>query len=128
MQKTPKSRPSACVPCHQRKVRCDAGVTGTPCSRCLSKDRSSECTLVPPRVVRKEPNRGRIRRQNSNRNSRGPSCLREFVQENATYEHSSVVYTLFLLFHISHGYFVARLIIKIDQYTRGIRNLPSTAR
>lgn len=43
---TSSKKVSACVPCHERKVRCDAGVIGTPCSRCVSKARTQHCTLV----------------------------------------------------------------------------------
>ncbi|KAF2655994.1 hypothetical protein K491DRAFT_692489 [Lophiostoma macrostomum CBS 122681] len=40
-------KPRACVPCHERKVRCDATDVGTPCSRCIKKDRVEVCQLVP---------------------------------------------------------------------------------
>lgn len=45
----PKRRPTACAPCNERKVRCDASVVGTPCTRCVSKGRVHECHLIPPR-------------------------------------------------------------------------------
>lgn len=40
------AKPQACVPCHRRKVRCDASRRGTPCTRCIDKNRSSDCVLV----------------------------------------------------------------------------------
>ncbi|KAK5400807.1 hypothetical protein LTR06_011228 [Exophiala xenobiotica] len=57
---------NACVPCHQRKVRCDLNITGTPCSRCLSKNRNQYC--IP--VTRKQRNTGR--RQQSLPQPRSP--------------------------------------------------------
>ncbi|KAL2703936.1 hypothetical protein AAEP93_005007 [Penicillium crustosum] len=36
----------ACVPCHERKVRCDAADIGLPCTRCINADRSVSCELV----------------------------------------------------------------------------------
>jgi transcriptional regulatory protein AMDR len=35
---------SACVTCHQRKVRCDAHIKGFPCSRCISSGKS-DCRI-----------------------------------------------------------------------------------
>jgi len=35
---------SACVTCHQRKVRCDAHIKGFPCSRCTSSGKS-DCRI-----------------------------------------------------------------------------------
>ena len=34
---------SACINCHRRKVRCDMGKCGTPCTNCKSRGQSSEC-------------------------------------------------------------------------------------
>lgn len=53
----PTRRPNACVPCHERKVRCDAGAVGTPCSRCTAKGRTSSCTLLPSRRQRRSTQR-----------------------------------------------------------------------
>ncbi|CAH0050938.1 unnamed protein product [Clonostachys solani] len=39
----PGKKPRACVPCHERKVRCDLALSGIPCTRCLNKDRVAEC-------------------------------------------------------------------------------------
>ena len=44
-----KRRPTACIPCNERKVQCDASAVGTPCNRCASKGRAHECYLIPPR-------------------------------------------------------------------------------
>jgi len=41
----PKTR--ACIPCHDRKVRCDAADVGVPCTRCTKSDRSACCALMP---------------------------------------------------------------------------------
>ena len=35
----------ACVPCHERKVRCNASLAGLPCSRCLESGRDDLCKL-----------------------------------------------------------------------------------
>ena len=39
-----KSR--ACVPCHERKVRCNASLAGLPCNRCIESGRIGQCRLV----------------------------------------------------------------------------------
>ncbi|KAL2830407.1 hypothetical protein BJY01DRAFT_227244 [Aspergillus pseudoustus] len=39
-------RVRACVPCHERKVRCDAIKVGTPCSRCVDTERTSLCIML----------------------------------------------------------------------------------
>ncbi|PYH81921.1 hypothetical protein BO82DRAFT_432278 [Aspergillus uvarum CBS 121591] len=39
-------KPTACVPCHERKVRCDSTVVGIPCTRCTRRDRADSCTLL----------------------------------------------------------------------------------
>ncbi|KAH8595050.1 fungal-specific transcription factor domain-containing protein [Bisporella sp. PMI_857] len=39
-------KPCACVPCHDRKVRCDTAVVGTPCTRCISRKLQDACTPV----------------------------------------------------------------------------------
>lgn len=49
---TPSKKATACVPCHERKVRCDSGDRGTPCSRCVSKGRIQHCVLVSRRSRR----------------------------------------------------------------------------
>ncbi|KIV92256.1 hypothetical protein PV10_06713 [Exophiala mesophila] len=41
-------KPRACVPCNARKVRCDAGAVGAPCSQCTRRKRTSDCILMPP--------------------------------------------------------------------------------
>jgi hypothetical protein len=70
-------RTKACVPCHERKVRCDASVTGTLCSRCVSRNRTQYCTLLPPRGSVKASARGRehARRRPDGRRSRMTSPL-----------------------------------------------------
>ncbi|KUJ21871.1 uncharacterized protein LY89DRAFT_637897 [Mollisia scopiformis] len=35
----------ACVPCRARKVKCDAAVTGLPCSSCTSRRGAKDCVL-----------------------------------------------------------------------------------
>ncbi|KAI1408883.1 fungal-specific transcription factor domain-containing protein [Hypoxylon sp. FL1857] len=35
----------ACVPCRARKVKCNAAVTGLPCSSCTSRQRAEDCVL-----------------------------------------------------------------------------------
>ena len=40
-------KPRACVPCHERKVKCDASPAGIPCSRCIECGRLGQCRLVP---------------------------------------------------------------------------------
>jgi len=40
-------RSRACVPCHERKVRCNAGHVGLPCTRCIKTGRTGQCGLVP---------------------------------------------------------------------------------
>ncbi|KAL2832190.1 hypothetical protein BJY01DRAFT_254008 [Aspergillus pseudoustus] len=42
----------ACVPCHERKVRCDAIEVGTPCTRCVNAERTQSCALVPQEKLR----------------------------------------------------------------------------
>lgn len=39
-------KPTACVPCHERKVRCDSTAVGFPCSRCITKDRTDLCIML----------------------------------------------------------------------------------
>ncbi|KAF9892986.1 hypothetical protein FE257_012397 [Aspergillus nanangensis] len=39
-------KPTACVPCHERKVRCDSSLVGVPCTRCVTKQRIECCSLV----------------------------------------------------------------------------------
>ncbi|KAF9895313.1 hypothetical protein FE257_000217 [Aspergillus nanangensis] len=39
-------KPTACVPCHERKVRCDLVATDIPCTRCITKGRVNACTLL----------------------------------------------------------------------------------
>lgn len=39
-------KPTACVPCHERKVRCDSTAVGFPCSRCVTKDRTDLCIML----------------------------------------------------------------------------------
>lgn len=51
-KRAPKAN-KACVPCRVRKVKCDAAVTGLPCSSCTSRQCAKDCVLP----VRK----GRIR-------------------------------------------------------------------
>nr|POE90156.1 fusaric acid cluster transcription factor fub12 [Quercus suber] len=41
----------ACMPCRTRKVKCDAGVIGLPCSSCTSRQSAQECA-VPVRKDR----------------------------------------------------------------------------
>ncbi|KAH8690552.1 hypothetical protein BGW36DRAFT_465466 [Talaromyces proteolyticus] len=40
-------KPRACIPCHERKVRCNASHTGLPCTRCIQHERVAVCELVP---------------------------------------------------------------------------------
>jgi len=40
----------ACVPCHERKVKCNATQSGLPCTRCIVQCRVEECILVPHRT------------------------------------------------------------------------------
>ncbi|KAJ3542440.1 hypothetical protein NM208_g4098 [Fusarium decemcellulare] len=41
-----RAKPSkACVPCRERKVKCDAPVIGLPCSSCVSRQCSEKCVL-----------------------------------------------------------------------------------
>ncbi|KIW45076.1 uncharacterized protein PV06_03493 [Exophiala oligosperma] len=40
-------RPRACIPCHERKVKCNASFTGLPCSRCIQHGRVVACEWVP---------------------------------------------------------------------------------
>ncbi|RSL54089.1 hypothetical protein CEP54_010067 [Fusarium duplospermum] len=41
-----RGKPSkACVPCRARKVKCDAAVTGLPCSSCVSRECAPNCVL-----------------------------------------------------------------------------------
>ncbi|KAF1976295.1 hypothetical protein BU23DRAFT_44863 [Bimuria novae-zelandiae CBS 107.79] len=47
MQPTKKTR--SCVPCHTRKLRCDATLVGTPCTRCVTNNRVGICVLVEHR-------------------------------------------------------------------------------
>ncbi|KAF4236386.1 hypothetical protein CNMCM6805_005869 [Aspergillus fumigatiaffinis] len=39
-------RVRACVPCHERKVRCDAVKVGTPCTRCVDNGRTQGCVML----------------------------------------------------------------------------------
>jgi hypothetical protein len=39
-------KPTACVPCHERKVRCDSTTVGFPCTRCTTKDRADSCIML----------------------------------------------------------------------------------
>ncbi|EME82837.1 uncharacterized protein MYCFIDRAFT_80434 [Pseudocercospora fijiensis CIRAD86] len=59
----------ACVPCHERKVRCDASDVGMPCTRCSERQRSAHCT----------PTSRKPRRRNAHacNNARRPSAERE---------------------------------------------------
>ncbi|KAJ5621650.1 hypothetical protein N7528_006433 [Penicillium herquei] len=68
-----KRRPTACIPCHQRKVRCDAATNGTPCSRCISKDVAQGCTLVPPRASKRGSTRPQTHPLNSTRGRKNSS-------------------------------------------------------
>ncbi|CAI6337668.1 unnamed protein product [Periconia digitata] len=47
----------ACVPCHTRKVRCDASQVGTPCSRCVDRACVEACVPSPrpQKRIRVEP-------------------------------------------------------------------------
>lgn len=36
----------ACIPCHERKVRCDAAIVGIPCSRCAGNSRTHICVML----------------------------------------------------------------------------------
>lgn len=41
-----RGKPSkACVPCRARKIKCDAAVTGLPCSSCVSRQCVPNCVL-----------------------------------------------------------------------------------
>ncbi|CAH0025069.1 unnamed protein product [Clonostachys rhizophaga] len=33
----------ACAPCHTRKIKCDAAITGLPCGRCIARGCSNSC-------------------------------------------------------------------------------------
>ncbi|VUC24102.1 unnamed protein product [Clonostachys rosea] len=33
----------ACAPCHTRKIKCDAAITGLPCGRCIARGCSDSC-------------------------------------------------------------------------------------
>ncbi|RAH79952.1 hypothetical protein BO86DRAFT_144027 [Aspergillus japonicus CBS 114.51] len=54
-------KPTACVPCHERKVRCDSTVVGVPCTRCITRDRAGSCTLLErgPRTSATDSNKRR---------------------------------------------------------------------
>ncbi|KAH7125996.1 fungal-specific transcription factor domain-containing protein [Dactylonectria macrodidyma] len=55
----PARKPRACVPCHERKVRCDLAEVGTPCTRCTVKDRTPHCVVVarPERRILNDSNK-----------------------------------------------------------------------
>ncbi|KAJ4204162.1 hypothetical protein NW759_014999 [Fusarium solani] len=36
-------KPTACVPCHRRKVRCDLPTAGLPCTHCNTRNRGDAC-------------------------------------------------------------------------------------
>ncbi|KAF9889082.1 hypothetical protein FE257_008059 [Aspergillus nanangensis] len=40
-------KPRACIPCHERKVRCDATEVAIPCTRCINSGRVEVCKLMP---------------------------------------------------------------------------------
>jgi len=42
-RKRPATVNNACTPCRKRKVKCDAAVTGFPCSSCTSRQCVEEC-------------------------------------------------------------------------------------
>lgn len=45
----PIKKSKACVPCHERKVRCNATRVGLPCTRCVKRNETQCCAwLISP--------------------------------------------------------------------------------
>lgn len=47
IEQRPRRKTRACVPCHERKVRCNAFEAGLPCTRCVNSRRAEACILIP---------------------------------------------------------------------------------
>ncbi|KAH6972390.1 fungal-specific transcription factor domain-containing protein [Ilyonectria sp. MPI-CAGE-AT-0026] len=73
----PGRKPRACVPCHERKVRCDFGAVGTPCSRCVSKDRTGLCVPVYRPEKSDSNKRKRVCNHTGNKDSREDSIVED---------------------------------------------------
>ncbi|KAH6985125.1 fungal-specific transcription factor domain-containing protein [Ilyonectria destructans] len=52
---TPAKLSKSCIPCRDRKIKCDAPLRGLPCSSCSRKEWQGDCTL--PTRKRRETNR-----------------------------------------------------------------------
>ncbi|KAJ4171932.1 hypothetical protein NW754_007528 [Fusarium falciforme] len=63
-----RGKPSkACVPCRARKIKCDAAVTGLPCSSCVSRQCAPNCVLSA-----RKPRRRIVRTVAVEKESRAP--------------------------------------------------------
>ncbi|KAH7112102.1 fungal-specific transcription factor domain-containing protein [Dendryphion nanum] len=74
METTKKTR--ACEPCHERKVRCDASRVGTPCTRCIAKDRTTVCVITEYPRQRNSGRRSQLIPQQSSRRMQSSSNIR----------------------------------------------------
>ncbi|KIW78553.1 hypothetical protein Z517_08391 [Fonsecaea pedrosoi CBS 271.37] len=45
----PRKKGRACIPCHERKLKCNASGLGSPCTRCITSGRADICIPFPER-------------------------------------------------------------------------------
>ncbi|KAL6818122.1 hypothetical protein GGI42DRAFT_637 [Trichoderma sp. SZMC 28013] len=48
----PRNLIKACLPCHQKKLKCDAARVGLPCTRCKAQDPSQHRNCI--RILRQQ--------------------------------------------------------------------------
>ncbi|KAK7224457.1 hypothetical protein V2G26_012460 [Clonostachys chloroleuca] len=63
----------ACAPCHTRKIKCDAAITGLPCGRCIARGCSNSC-MRPLRHPRTRKS-GRPNQEKQQEESQSPQAV-----------------------------------------------------
>ncbi|CAG9981290.1 unnamed protein product [Clonostachys byssicola] len=63
----------ACAPCHTRKIKCDAAITGLPCGRCIARGCSNSCMrpLRHPRARKSD----RLNQEKQQEESQSPQAI-----------------------------------------------------
>ncbi|KAL7911545.1 hypothetical protein GGI35DRAFT_443036 [Trichoderma velutinum] len=67
----PRNLIKACLPCHQKKLKCDAAQVGLPCTRCKAQDLSQHKSCI--RVLRQQRRVTTVSISGSTESTRGPS-------------------------------------------------------